>query len=195
MEILVPLLSALLGMLGGGLSGAIFGPPLRTRLFDRPELSLRFDPDDRECVVHDFQSQWARIAIKNSGRVHLTNCQTFVTEIKQERNGRWEDTEPKFTEPLVLEWAAMPDEVKHRPQQIPRGMTFFGNFLGATATENKLKLSVYHWPHSTGEIFAEFRRYCFTLTVTADQVEPKTIDVIVNWTGNWKFETSRGPCI
>jgi hypothetical protein len=194
MQTWVPLLlSALLGMFGGGLSGAIFGPSLRARLFDRPELSLRFDPDDRECVVDDPQTQWARIAIRNSGNIHLTNCLAYVTKIKQERNDRWEDTEPRFIEPLVIEWAAVPDEVKHTPKQIPRGMTFFGTFVSANATVNKLCLSVYHWPHRSREIFAERRRYCFTLTVTADQVEPKAISVIVNWTGNWKFETR--PCL
>jgi hypothetical protein len=92
----------------------------------------------------------------------------------------------------------MPDDVKHTPKQIPRGMTFFGNFLYATATgecKNKILLSVYHWPYRIREIFAENRRYCFTLAVTGDQVEPKTISAIVNWTGNWRFETSCGPCL
>jgi hypothetical protein len=118
-----------------------------------------------------------------------------VTKIEQERNGIWQQTDPQFIEPLVLEWAAMPDEVKYKPQQIPQKIELYANFLASSATsddKNKLRLSVYHLPDRLKDIFAEYRRYQLTITVTGDQVKPKTERIIVNWTGNWRFDTSRG---
>jgi hypothetical protein len=164
-------------------------------LFYHPALSLRFDPNDGQCIAEASETRWARLSVKNSGKIHLKECQALVTKIEQERNGIWEHTDPQFIEPLVLEWAAMPDEVKYKPQQIPQKIELYANFLASSATsddKNKLRLSVYHLPDRIKDIFAEYRRYQLTITVTGDQVKPKTERIIVNWTGNWRFDTSRG---
>ena len=120
-----------------------------------------------------------------------------MTDIKQEQAhnpDQWENTDPHFIEPLILEWASMPDAIKFQPQQIPVGIEFFSNVLYSgknNCGEDKLILTVYNWPERLRTIFKEHRRYRITVTVTGDQVKPQTTEFIVDWKGHWRFATLR----
>src|SRR5437879_3931828 len=57
----------------------------------------------------------------------LTQCQALLTNIEQKGNDDVWD--PRFIEPLILEWASMPDEVKYTPKIIPIDVEFFRRLI------------------------------------------------------------------
>jgi hypothetical protein len=196
-------ITAVFSPIGGAIVGgliALFSEPLRVKFFG-PRLSVDYKPRDNRCVVDlpgspgdpSSQCRWARISVINSGRAHLRQCQAFVADIEQEQAGHWIPTTPQFVDPLVPEWAATPRYQKYKPRDLPTKTEFFVNVLASEAHNNELVLSVEEWPGRLRKIFQAHGRYRLKIVVTGDQVEPKTLFVIVTWTGNWKFDTSRGP--
>lgn len=192
------LVTAVVGLLSG-LVGGVFARPLQERLFYHPKLSADFDPGDRRCIADASQRRWARVKIKNSGKVHLAQCQALLTDIQQEQarnDNKWENTDPRFIDPLVLEWAATPEIIRYTPQIIPIEVEVFSNVLFSEQSESgedKLHLTVHHWPERLWEIFKEHRRYRITVIVTGDRVKRETVRFIVDWKGHWRFETFRWP--
>jgi hypothetical protein len=174
------------------IAGVILGvcvQPLREWLFYHPELSVDFNPRDGRCIVDSPQCRWARVSVINNGQIHLRQCQAFVTNVEQKRGLFWDDTKPKFSDPLALEWAVTGG---YDPRDLPRKIPFFANILVSENTKSELNLTVYNWgPERLRKIFTEHGRYRITVTVTGDQVKPKTTKMIVHWKGNWKFHTSR----
>jgi hypothetical protein len=168
-----------------------------------PRLCPDFRPGDGRCVVDLRESpnsaspecRWARVSVINCGRGYLRNCQAFVSNIEQEQSGEWVKTNPQFVDPLGLEWAATPVHQRYNPRDVPRETEFFINVVASAESPSQndsLTLSVEHWPDRLKKIFESHRRYRITVTVTGDQVKPRTVKVIVNWTGSWRFDTSRG---
>ena len=188
-------ITAVFSPIGGAIVGALIAlisEPVRVKLYG-PRLSVDYKPGDGRCVADDPSSQcrWARISVINSARAHLRQCQAFVVDIEQEQAGRWIPTTPQFVDPLVPEWAATLPYQKYKPRDLPTKTKFFVNVLAAL--NNELVLSVEEWPERLRKIFQAHGRYRLKIVVTGDQVEPKTVFVIVTWTGNWKFDSSRGP--
>ena len=195
-------ITAVFSPIGGAIVGgliALFSEPLRVKLYG-PRLSVDYKPRDGRCVVDlpkspddpSSQCRWARIAVINSGRAYLRQCQAFVADIEQEQAGQWIPNTPQFVDPLVPEWAATPRYQIYKPRDLPTKTEFFVNFLVSAAKNNELVLTVEEWPTRLRKIFQAHGRYRLKIVVTGDQVEPKTVFVIVTWTGNWKFDTSRG---
>ena len=190
-----------LGPLTGALI-AIYGETVKHRLLG-PKLHLDFKPGDGLCIVdlqeapNSPQCRWARISVINCGRTFLRQCQGFITNIEQEHGITWVKTSPQFVDPLVLEWAALNDDVKFKARDIPRKIQFFINVLASVdnRTENgdTLGLSVEHLPKRLEDNtpFAPRYRYRVTITVVADQIKPKNIQVVVNWNGTWKFDVAK----
>ena len=189
------------GPIGGAIVGgliALISEPVRVKLYG-PRLSVDYKPGDGRCVVdlpkspddQSSQCRWVRISVTNSGRAHLRQCQAFVADIEQEQAGRWIPTTPQFVDPLVPEWAATLPYQKHKPRDLPTKTEFFVNVLASEAVNNELVLSVEEWPGRLRKIFQAHGRYRLKIVVTGDQVKPKTVFVIVTWTGNWKFDSSR----
>jgi hypothetical protein len=108
----------------------------------------------------------------------------------------WVKTNPQLVDPLVLEWAALNDDVKFKARDIPRKIQFFINVLASAdnhaENDDSLGLSVEHLPQrlKVNTPFAPRHRYRFTVTVIGDQIEPKIIQLVVNWNGNWKFDSA-----
>ena len=167
--------------------------------FYRAKLCPDFRPDDGRCIADSSattsaQCRWARISIVNRGRTYLRQCQAFVTNVEQEQSGRWITTDPQFIDPLALEWAATPRYTRYKPRDLPRGVEFFITIVASTASASgagELTLSVDHLPDRLKTLFKPGHRYRITAIITGDKVKPKTISVIVNWTGNWNFDTSK----
>jgi hypothetical protein len=179
------LLTALVGFILG-----VCVQPLRERLFYHAKLSINFNPRDGRCIVDSSHCRWARVSVTNIGKIHLRQCQAFVTNVEQKRRLFWADTKPKFSDPLALEWAAVSDG--YDPRDLPRKIPFFANVLVSDDTKNELRLTVYDWgPERLKEIFTEHGRYRITVSATGDQVKPKTTKMIVQWKGNWKFASWR----
>jgi hypothetical protein len=180
-----------IGSLVTFVTGLILGvcvKPLQEWFFYHPELSVKFNPRDGRCIVDSPQCRWARVSVINNGQIHLRQCQAFVSNVEQKRGLFWGDTTPKFSDSLALEWAV----TGYDPRDLPRKIPFFANILVSEDTKNELWLTVYDWgPERLRKIFTEHGRYRITVTVTGDQVKPKTTKIIVRWKGNWKFETSR----
>jgi hypothetical protein len=163
--------------------------PLRDRLFYHPNLSIKFNPRDGLCIADSSQCRWARVSVVNSGKTYLQHCQAFVSNVEQKRGLFWADTKPKFVDYLALEWAVAGG---YDPRDLPRKIPFFVTVLVSEDTKNELYLTVYDWgPERLRKIFTEHGRYRITVTVTGDQVKPKSTKMIVHWKGNWKFDTSR----
>jgi hypothetical protein len=189
------LVETIVGPLAGVIVG-VFAQPLRDWLFYHPKLSLNFNPGDGRYVADAPQRRWARISIINCGQIHLRQCQAFISNVEQERNGTWENVDPQFIDPLVVEWAAMPSDTKFKPRDIPRNVEFFINILfseNQNTGEDSLVLTVYDLPERLRELFKQHKRYRITVIVTGDQVKPEVLQVIVTWAGNWKFATSSCP--
>ena len=180
--------SLVTGLVTGFILG-VCAQPLRERLFYHPKLSVNFSPRDGRCIVDSSQCRWARVSVINSGQIHLRQCQAFVSNVELKRYLFWADTKPQFSDPLALEWAVTGE---YDPRDLPRKIPFFANILVSEDTKNELSLTVYDWgPERLRKIFTEHGRYRITVTVTGDQVKPKTTKMIVHWKGNWKFDTSR----
>jgi hypothetical protein len=183
---------AVIGSLVTLVIGFILGvcvQPLREWLLYHPKLSIYFNPRDGRCIADSSQCRWARVSVINIGQIHLRQCQAFVSNVEQKRGLFWADTRQKFIDPLALEWAITGG---YNPRDLPRKILFFANVLVSEDTKNELWLTVYDWgPERLRKIFTEHGRYRITVTVTCDQVKPKTTKMIVRWKGNWKFETSR----
>jgi hypothetical protein len=190
-----------LGPLTGALI-AIYGETIKNRLLG-PKLHLDFEPGDGLCIVdlpdapNSPQCRWARISVINCGRTFLRQCQGFITNIEQEQGITWVKTNPQLVDPLVLEWAALNDDVKFKARDIPRKIQFFINVLASAdnhaENDDSLGLSVEHLPQrpKVNTPFAPRHRYRFTVTVIGDQIEPKIIQLVVNWNGNWKFDSAK----
>jgi hypothetical protein len=184
--VLGPVVGAIIALLAAPVGHWLFGPKLR----------LDFRPDDGRCVVESptSRSRWARISVINRGGIHLRQCQAFVTDLEQERSGKWGKTDPPFVDPLVLEWAALTD-TKYKPRDLPKKIKFYINVVASSESSSgtdNLALTVQDWPPDRLKTLFTHGRYKISVTVTGDHVRPKHIKVIVNWTGHWQFETSRG---
>ena len=181
-----------------GLVVGIFVPPLRDRFFYHPKLSLNFDPDDGRCIANTSESRWARISVVNHGKIYLTKCHAFVTNIEQKRSDRegWEKIKPQFIDPLVLEWASLPEDIKYEPRDIPRNIEIFVNVLyaGSDPSQNDtLLLTIYklQLPDRLKGLFKVHNSYRITVTVTGEQIKPETKQFVVDWKGHWQFCTSK----
>ena len=173
-----------LGPLTGALI-AIYGETIKNRLLG-PKLHLDFEPGDGLCIVdlpdapNSPQCRWVRISVINVGRTFLRQCQGFITNIEQEQGITWVKTNPKF-----------------KARDIPRKIQFFINVLASAdnraENDDSLGLSVEHLPQrlKVNTPFAPRHRYRFTVTVIGDQIEPKLIKLVVNWNGNWKFDSAK----
>jgi hypothetical protein len=125
---------------------------------------------------------------------HLKQCQAFVTNLEQELSGKWGKTDPPYVDPLLLEWAALTD-TKHKPRDLPKKIPFYANVLASADSgsgNDNLDLTVQDWPPDRLRGLFARGLYRITVTVTGDHVKPRHVKVIVNWTGNWQFDTSRG---
>jgi hypothetical protein len=186
-----PVLGAVVGIILGWII-AIFSEPARAWLYG-PKLSLDFRPSDGRCIADSRDCRWARVSVMNYGRRYLRQCQPIITNIEQEQGGEWVQTEPPFIDPLIPEWSVMKEQEKYRSRDLPRKIEFFVNILAAEDSKSgndKLLLSVEDWPGRIRNTFIPGHRYRITVTVTGDQVKPKDIRMIVNWTGNWRFDTA-----
>jgi hypothetical protein len=129
----------------------------------------------------------------NCGRRYLRQCQPFITDIEQEQGGVWVQTAPPFIDPLIPEWSVMQGQAKYKSRDLPKKIESFVNILASEDSRSgndKLVLSVEDWPGRIRNTFIPGYRYRITITVTGDQVKPKEIRLIVNWTGNWRFDTA-----
>jgi hypothetical protein len=80
-------------------------------------------------------------------------------------------------------------------EYLPKKIKFYINVVASSESSSgtdNLALTVQDWPPDRLKTLFTHGRYKISVTVTGDHVRPKHIKVIVNWTGHWQFETSRG---
>lgn len=199
---LFSLISSILKLIIPFLAGfltAIFAEPIRQLIF-RPELKLDFgDSQDYLSLTPEeladrrrIRAYYIRIKVTNEKRIVAKDCKAYLVNI--EKSDQFANFKPTvYCDSIPLAWSCQNKGEQYRGIDINKG---FNQFLDIVTTREiadffdpQIKLKPFRYE----DIFKDRGRFRFTIQVTAANADPKTLQLIFEWTGVWdKFKVYRG---
>ena len=174
-----------------GLLLGVVTEPLRLWLL-RPKLTASFTADEH-CLrqtpvvgntpqgeIHST-AKVARFLVRNEARFAAKNSRGYLTQIEK-RNTDGSFT-IEFADRLPLRWSYIGAE----PVDIPGQTQLYCDVAGASQIQPSLNPYTEPGAQLFHEIFAEHAVYRFSVIVTADNVRPITLQILIDWKGNWNF--------
>jgi hypothetical protein len=175
---------------GVGLLLGVITEPLRLWLL-RPRLTATFTADEhclRETPVVGVGSaqlhsvaKVARFLVRNERRFSAKNSRAYLTQIDR-RNADGSFT-MIFADRLPLTWAY----IGASAVDIPGKSQLYCDVAGASQIQPSLNPYTEPGAQLFNEIFDEHAVYRFAAIVTADNVLPIKIQILINWQGDWNF--------
>jgi hypothetical protein len=193
----------LLGPLAGGLVG--FVASILTLLFTdyrarrkRPVLKGITDADKGgmfEVEMRDSSGaagvnahvvRHVRLKIRNTGKEAATRCRVVLTGIQKLVGNSWVDV--GYHDAVELLWAYGWDE-KVIEKDIVHGIDYFVDVCNANSQDNHLNLALVKAPVKYKDIINAEGSYLFAMLIAAENAEPTTVSMRVNWAKNAKTLT------
>jgi hypothetical protein len=144
---------------------------------------------DGKPVKFATQAKYARVFVENKRATLARTCRAYLTNVEFYDQNQWEPTE--FADTLLLEWSASPNEVTIKGLDVPKGAKFHVDvFRTLEEPREDLRAPLYRFtaavtPLRYNDLLSKTGRYKLTIVVGGDVVTPKTIEVILDWRGNW----------
>jgi len=176
---------------GVGLLLGVITEPLRLWLL-RPKLTAAFTADEH-CLrqtpvvavsangeIHSV-AKVVQFLVRNERRFSAKNSRAYVSRIeKRNADGFFEIA---FADRLPLRWAY----IGATAVDIPGKTELYCDVAGASQAQPWLNPHTEPSAQLFHQIFDDHAVYRFTAIVTADNVLPTTIQILINWRGNWNF--------
>jgi hypothetical protein len=177
---------------GVGLLLGVVTEPLRLWLL-KPKLTALFTPDEH-CLrqtpvvaigdghneIHSV-AKVARFLVTNERRFSAKNSRAYLTQI--ERRNLDGSFATVFADRLPLRWAY----IGATAVDIPGKTQIYCDVAGANQAQPSLRPYTEPGAQLFNEIFDLHAVYRFTAIVTADNILPIKIQILIDWTGNWNF--------
>jgi hypothetical protein len=176
---------------------AVFAEPLRRWLF-RVKLGLAFkaivglgtgnicitptgDPNVKEAC-------YVRVSVKTCNRlirVVAQSCQVFLVKIEKRISASRYET--IYNDPLPLAWSYF----GHNSRDIPPGIEFFFDVIATNIETNLLIPQTTQQPTvwSSTNVLTQPARYKFTVAVSGENVRTATLQIWIDWKGQWNSFT------
>lgn len=138
-------------------------------------------------VTIDESVCYTRIRVHNSKSRIASNCRAYlVGHKKQNANGRFVTTDYCDSIPLIWSFA------NAGPINIPKGVNIHCDVFVTLSGSNELKPCFAAMPLAYQTTFSEPGVYLYQIMVTAEGVDPVTIELKVDWKRDWKnFEVTK----
>jgi hypothetical protein len=185
------LLSNLLSFFAGFLV-AVFAEPIRKWLF-RAKLSLEFTGKPA-CITTTYAADsngkkvadvhTIRIRVTNERKIVASGCRGYLINLeKQNHNGEFIQT--NYCDSIPLSWSYLPDKESFEGVSIPKGIYQYLNLIGTDSRSKNFIPHIMVRPFRYTNLFNEMGTFRFTARLTAANVPPQTIKLVLKWKGNW----------
>lgn len=194
------ILQSVATFLSGALT-ALFAEPIRQRMF-RPNLNLSFD-NDEECVSHTFHTSrtlaatgpkavYIRVRVNNTRNRMARECRGYLVNLEA-KNEKGEFVKTEYCDSIMLHWSCQRPETKYLPIHIPKGVNQFLDIVSLEENRNYFNPETHVILNRYHELLRRTGVFRFAIHVVADNAEPKTINLIFEWNGDWKnFKIYKG---
>ena len=203
----------------GGAVIAICAEPVRQILF-KPNIELSFDNTNDfvsltpergylENKTIEIKAYYIKIKVINTKNIAAKDCKAYLVNIeKLDANGKFKPT--IYCDSIPLAWSCQNIGEQYNGININKGVNQFADVIvtrhpvspaeimypdmqsqsaGSDILYPQIKLTPFRYE----VIFKERGTFRFTVQVTSSNADPKTIKLILNWTGIWdKFSTQKG---
>ncbi|HBB16437.1 MAG TPA: hypothetical protein DCZ97_05315 [Syntrophus sp. (in: bacteria)] len=93
----------------------------------------------------------------------------------------------------MLHWSCQRPETKYLPIHIPKGVNQFLDIVSLEENRNYFNPETHVILNRYHELLRRTGVFRFAIHVVADNAEPKTINLIFEWNGDWKnFKIYKG---
>jgi hypothetical protein len=186
-----PILGVLVGYSLHRLEALVVGPRLCVEfLQDRKHVA------DGRTIPGSLWSRWGRVSIRSTRKKVAEGCRAYLVNVHREEAGQWKRT--PFIDPMLLPWATTPESEQWEARDIPKGVRFYADVVTAVQLSEGLDTgrleacSQFRLRSSRlDDLFHNPGRYRLGIVVTAHGVKPRSIALIVNWTGRWQLDLVR----
>jgi len=196
--------STIVGPLVGGVigfSGALFGEPLRKRIF-RPRLELAFGdgPDFRSRTpeqgvgelppegglppVIRYQAEYIRVRVRNTTRPIAQKVRAYLTNVERDQAGS--GFQPTvFCDSIPLAWSCQERNSSFDPVDLPHGVSQFVDVGSTREPQPVFRLAVKVTPFRYSDLLREPGRYRLTVQVSGENVKPEFIRIGLEVRAAW----------
>ena len=191
-------------LIGGaiGFISAVLAPILVERLKDRffgPKLKVEFIEGNTGFVTDTKEkgltdAHYVRARVLNIGGQIAKQCRAYLVNFEKwnRSTGKFEPT--IYCDSLQLAWSARANTVEaYRPVDMPRHVPQFIDIVSTRKTEKDYKVMTDPHLYRYEDIFKEQGKFRYTVLVSADNVNPASVKVVFEWSGDWhNFAVSAG---
>lgn len=177
------------GAIGGAL--AFVGGDYLLRWLHKPSLLLEFR-DNKDCKSPtpmnkddvETEGYYIRIKVTNENRHIAKDCRAYLInfERKDENNGF---VRTEYCDSIPLGWSCRDKKDRFRGIDIPRGINQYVDVIATVKDSSVYIPQIMVPPYRYSKLFEKKGIFQFTIQVTADDANPKTIKLILNWKGDW----------
>lgn len=175
-----------------GFASAVFAEPVRRWLF-RPELELDLDASAGQYVTRTVESgsqgrfgseaYYIRFRVHNKKKIVATKCRAYLVNVEREDGDVFKPT--VYCDSIQLAWSAR-GEGTYDSIDLHNGVFQFVDVVSTRPTLPNFSLSLFVIPNIYAlTILHRTGRYRLTAVVSGENVKPKRIQIVFNWTGQW----------
>jgi hypothetical protein len=125
---------------------------------------------------------FARVRITNTKPRPALKCRAFLSNVEQLKDGKFVPTAYHDSIPLTWSFNAEIDSV-----DIPKGVRRYLDVVRIQSDQKGFdpQFRPKHIPLMYQHIFREYGTYRFTVVLSADDIAPVSVEVPIQWTGDW----------
>ena len=167
----------------------VFGPKLKVEFIDADK---GFITDTKENGVTD--AHYVRVKVLNTGRQIAKQWCAYLVNVEKWNPSTGEFEPTIYCDSLQLAWSARANTVEaYRPVDMPRHVPQFIDIVSTRKTEKDYKVMTDPHLYRYENIFKEQGKFRYTVLVSADNVNPASVKVVFEWSGDWhNFAVSAG---
>jgi hypothetical protein len=185
----IPYLAALIS----GFLIAVLSEPLRQWLF-KPELDLEFKKEEdfiTKTPMHHGEAYYIRVKVTNTKRRVARGCKAYLVNIeKKQQDGEFHRT--IYCDTIQLPWSNSRNDA-FNGVDLSKGVNQFLDVIKTSPALNIFVPQISPRPYRYESLYREIGVFRFTIQISAENADPKVIELIFTWSGKWDdFEVDKG---
>lgn len=170
---------------------AIFAEPVR-RFFFKPKLKLEFQQSP-DCISQTYEvangkkvadARYIRVNVTNSSKVIAKDCRSYLINIEKcDREGKFVPT--VYCDSIQLAWSCQGRMDRWRGIDICKGVNQYVDIIATRNISKAFDPQIMAKPNRYLDLFNETGKFLFTIQVSADGADPKTIKLEFVWNSIW----------
>ena len=165
---------------------AVFAEPLRQWLF-KPIVKLEFNKDLPDFVTHTpmthGQACYIRVKVNNERRNVAKGCKAYLVNIEKEQpNGEFCST--IYCDSIQLAWSNRGKNA-YDGIDLSKGVNQFVDVITSYSNRTDFEPQTFVKPNRYKPLFKQQGVFRFTIQISAENADPETIKIKLNWSGQW----------